>query len=129
MANTKQKQQQHNWYIRNQAELKKRALIIYNKDKERILKKQKERRDGLSDDAKNRVATQKRQWRENNLQKVTRLSCIRHRRERKEMADGYIRQLLYKHSTLTAKDIPVELIKIKRMQLKLFRLLEEHKNG
>ncbi|MDA3916387.1 MAG: hypothetical protein PF690_05385 [Deltaproteobacteria bacterium] len=60
--------------------------------------------------------------------------CVKSRYNRlqcKNLTDSYIRSLLNRHGVikLTRKEIPQELIKLKREQIKMFRLIKECENA
>jgi len=50
-------------------------------------------------------------------------------KNRINLTDYYIKQLLVKHTDIKVKEIPKELIEIKRLQIKLQRIYKESKNG
>lgn len=47
------------------------------------------------------------------------------RAKRAALTDVYVRDQLAKHSTLSMKDIPPELVEVKRLQLQLKQLIEQ----
>jgi hypothetical protein len=79
----------------------------------------------------------KRRWRESNPDKVMKSKRayfssnherIRHLSNSRtnDLADSYVRSLLTERSSLTAKDIPQDLVELKRAHLKLHRTLKDN---
>ena len=95
------------------------------------------RSDGRQANCKECHGASTRNWRKNNPEKYlaydrnrkrnpkkAKKSIMRSRKHRKEMSDGYIRDLMTMHSKLEPKDIPNELVEIHRLNLKLKRQLK-----
>ena len=61
-------------------------------------------------------------YRQRNLEKERERSQVNNKRNRAELANTYICQLLRHGTGLKRKDIPAELIEAKRLQLQLKRL-------
>lgn len=70
-----------------------------------------------------------KKYKYDNKEKIALSSLERSRRHRKNLQDCYIRAKLSKYSHLSCKDIPQELVELKRVQLQIRRHLKELKNG
>ena len=78
-----------------------------------------------------------KKWRKANPDKYSKYNCtprrnevmktkskMRSRQYRHDMSDNYIRDLMTMHTSLKPKDIPNELVKCHKINLKLKRMLE-----
>lgn len=69
------------------------------------------------------------EWQINNLDKSRLLSSKTQKKRVYNLVDSYVRTRLLARSILKYKDIPKELIELKRLAMMLKRAIKEYKNG
>ena len=92
----------------------------FEKDPDKIRAKRRARRKAYKAKDPQRYNEMARKWNE----KTKNVPAL-------ELRDCYIRQLLCKHAVvkrLSAKDIPQELVEVKRLEIQIRRLLDEKRN-
>jgi ElaB/YqjD/DUF883 family membrane-anchored ribosome-binding protein len=97
-----------NYARNNKEEIRARCKAYYQRNKDRIKEKTK-------------------RWREANLNRAKKTRNLRVRHNAAELTDSYVRQIMIYQSPIKAKDIPDELVELKRAQLLLHRQLKETK--
>ena len=115
------KEQQYAWHKawreRNKADIKRRNKSYYEANQEKMktacLAYYYAHRDGMINQVK--------EWRKNNPQRLKDyVNSIT-----KNLSDTYIKKLLRRESITGLKDIPQELIEIKRLQVKIKRIVKD----
>lgn len=108
------------WHKNN----KERAMAYAKAYRIANRKQLREYQDGYRKTNRKRLVAEKEQWAKENRELI-----YKRKAERRDMlTDSYIREILSLRSPLSAKDIPQELIEVKRSQLKLLRLTKEQCN-
>jgi len=98
---------------------KRAAFLLENK--EQIAQRDAERK--IRNKETQRIAAIR--WKKENIGKVRDWGKAKQRRSRSSFSDGYIADLLIQKTGLKRNQIPQGLIKVKREQLKIIKLLKE----
>lgn len=100
---------------------KKCSSLYYLNNKERLKKKTRD----FYEENKSYWYVWCKNWREKNRKRLNEYNNEYHRMYAKELRNGYVKSVIANGSRLSSKDIPQELVELKRQQLKLIRLTKE----
>ena len=104
-------------YIRN-----KEARQAYDsKWQENNYKKLTEYRQQYLIDNRETMNNSVKKWKVNNKDKANKNAVISRKKARESLNDSYVKQAIIGKTKIVSKDIPQELIELKRKQLKLYR--------
>ena len=128
------RQYNREYRIKNSAHIKARLKAYRAANKARLaairLENYKKNKDVLlSRNRKYRSTDRGKAYRREYRRKNTQLFAAYAEKARYNLSDAYVRQILTQRAALTAADIPIELVELKRAEIKLKRTIEEVENG
>ncbi len=113
----------HDWEGTGKSARKKRDHDCAKCAVERTQKYRKENKDYYKKDYQRRKEYNEKWWKNNDY------ALIRSKRLTENLDDLYIKRVIAQSSNLTTKDVPLELIEVKRLYLKIYREIKKQKGG
>lgn len=104
------KESEQKYYKKNKEERKKAGIEWFRKNKEKV-----------------KIIRYK--TRQKNKIKQNEESKIKYINHKNQLSDRYVKMLLSKKNVLKYKNVPKELVELKRITLKIKRLIKEKENG
>ena len=117
LAQIKQYENQKRYRKKHPERMAAYEIKHYKENKKKIDEYQKKYREENKDNAK--------KYRETHKDEICNTSRKSWKKGYDELSDSYIKKILTSLSVLTAKDIPQELIELKRLEIKLKRGLKD----